>query len=126
MSAPTIEFFQGISEELSNVSLRRSRFTGVRSVLLTFKSLQAIERFNSFTKRFTGTLCLTDSEGEISIIPSKLQFIFSGDEGDDLQRVECGFEIDQEDHWERFMRFMDRYAEANGMGYTDKQTEQSS
>jgi photosystem II Psb28-2 protein len=31
--------------------------------------------------------------------------------------MECRFEIDLEDYWERFMRFMNRYAEANGMAY---------
>ncbi|MFM7909650.1 MAG: photosystem II reaction center protein Psb28, partial [Microcystis sp.] len=25
-----------------------------------------------------------------------------------------------DEHWERFMRFMNRYAAANGMGYQDK------
>jgi len=119
-STPSIEFFVGLSEELENVSLRRSKETGVRNVLMTFKRLQAIEKFQSFTKRTYGDLRLIDSEGEISIEPSSVKFIFGGDEGDEIQRIECGFEIERDDHWERFMRFMNRYAEANGMGYMDK------
>jgi photosystem II Psb28-2 protein len=115
--APSIEFFEGIFEELSDVSLRRSRSTGIRTVLLTFKSLKSIERFRSYTNRFAKALLLTDAEGKISIEPSSIQFIFGGPEGDDLQRVECKFEIGQDEHWERFMRFMHRYAEANGMVY---------
>ena len=114
---PSIQFFEGISEELSDVSLRRNRSTGVRTVLMTFKSLKAIERFQSYTNRFAKALLLVDSEGNISIVPSSVRFIFGGEEGDDLQRVECAFEIDQEDHWERFTRFMNRYAEANEMVY---------
>jgi photosystem II reaction center protein Psb28 len=31
--------------------------------------------------------------------------------------VECKLESDQENHWQRFMRFMNRYAEANAMIY---------
>ncbi|MGF1676496.1 MAG: photosystem II reaction center protein Psb28, partial [Rivularia sp. (in: cyanobacteria)] len=31
----------------------------------------------------------------------------------------CQFEIEQDDHWDRFMRFMHRYADANGMAYED-------
>ncbi len=122
--SPSIQFFEGISEELSNVSLRRSKSSGVRSVLMTFNSLEALEKFNSFTKRSLNSLLLTDEEGAISVIPSSVQFRFSGPEGDDLQRVECQFEIEQEDHWERFMRFMHRYAENNGMAYgeTEKST----
>ena len=114
---PSIQFFEGISDELSDVSLRRNRSTGVRTVLMTFKSLKAIERFQSYTNRFAKALLLVDSEGNISIVPSSVRFIFGGEEGDDLQRVECAFEIDQEDHWERFTRFMNRYAEANEMVY---------
>lgn len=114
---PCIEFFEGISEELSDVSLRQNRATGVRSVLLIFKTLQAIERFRSYTNRFAKALVLTDSEGKISIEPSSVKFIFGGPEGDELQKVECRLEIDREDHWERFMRFMHRYAEANDMAY---------
>lgn len=115
--APSIEFFEGVFEELSDVSLRRDRSTGVRTVLLTFRVLKSIERFRSYTSRFANALLLTDAEGKISIEPSSIQFIFAGPEGDDLQRVECKLEIDQDEHWQRFMRFMRRYAEANGMVY---------
>jgi len=114
---PLIEFFEGLPEDLSNISLRRNRMTGVRIVLLTFNRLKAIDRFNSYTKRFASALRLTDSEGAISIEPSSVQFIFGGEEGDELKRVECKLEIDREDHWERLMRFMQRYAEANEMEY---------
>ena len=114
---PSIQFFEGISEELSNVSLRRSRSSGVRSVLMTFDSLKALEKFNSFTKGAANSMRLTDEEGAISVTPSSVQFLFSGPEGDELKRVECKFEIEREDHWERFMRFMNRYAEVNGMAY---------
>ncbi|MBD2298655.1 photosystem II reaction center protein Psb28 [Nostoc sp. FACHB-87] len=114
---PTIQFFAGIFEELSNVSLRRGKVSGNRIVAMTFNQLQALEGFNSFTKPSLNSLLLTDEEGEISVTPSSTKFIFGGDEGDELQRVECQFEIEQDDHWERFMRFMHRYAEANGMEY---------
>jgi photosystem II Psb28-2 protein len=116
---PSIQFFEGISEELSNVSLRRSRDTGMRSVLMTFNSLKALEKFNSFTKRFSNSMVLTDEEGVIKVEPSSVQFVFGGPEGDDLQRVECKFEISREDYWERFMRFMNRYAASNGMAYSE-------
>lgn len=114
---PSIQFFEGISEELADVSLRRNRSTGVRTVLMTFQTLRSIERFQSYTNRFAKALLLIDSEGNISVTPSSTRFIFGGPEGDDLQKVECAFEIESDEHWERFMRFMQRYAEANGMEY---------
>lgn len=124
MTSPTtsIQFFEGIHEELSNVSLRRNRRSGVRTILLTFKKLKSLEKFNSFRKRFSNSMRLTDEEGEITVEPTSVKFIFGGPEGDDLQRMECEFEIEREDHWERVMRFMHRYAEANGMAYSESTT----
>ncbi len=119
-STPVIEFFAGIPEELIDVSLRRSKETGMRNVIMTFKPLKAIENFQTFTKQSYGDLRLIDSEGTVSVVPDSVRLILGGEEGDELQGVECRFEIDRDDHWERFMRFMHRYAEANGMGYTDK------
>jgi photosystem II Psb28-2 protein len=120
MTKPTIEFFEGLTEDLFQVSLRKSKTTGVRNVLMTFKRLKAIERFQSFTTRTYGDLRLIDEEGIISVQPSSMKFIFGGDEGDEIQRVECGFELGEPEHWDRFTRFMNRYAESNGMGYQDK------
>ena len=114
---PTVEFYDGINEEISNVSLRQDKATGARVVLLLFEQLKAIEQFQSFRSRFSKALKLTDSEGVITIEPSGVKFIFGGHEGDNLKQVECTLTIDREDYWERFMRFMHRYAEANGMAY---------
>lgn len=119
-TTPSIQFFAGIFEELSNISLRREVRTGKRLVVMSFSQLQALERFNSFTKKSLNSLLLTDEEGEIRVTPSGTKFIFGGDEGDELQRVECKFEVEQDDHWERVMRFLHRYAAANGMEYGEK------
>ena len=119
MTTPSIEFFVGISEELSNVSLRTNKNTGVRSVVMFFERLNALEKFNSFTKNATGNLHLIDEEGEITVAPSSTKFIFGGDEGNELKNVKCTFEVYQEDNWERVMRFLHRYADANNMGYSN-------
>ena len=60
-------------------------------------------------------------KGVISVAPSSVKFLFGGREGDEFQRMECEFEIQREDHWERFMRFMNRYAQANGMVYSESE-----
>ncbi|WP_238178494.1 photosystem II reaction center protein Psb28 [Calothrix sp. 336/3] len=117
--SPSIQFFAGVYEELSDVSLRRETRTGMRIVVMTFSKIKALDGINSFTKKFFNSLVLTDEEGEIKVIPSSTQFIFGGDEGDELKKVECKFAVEQDDHWERIMRFLHRYAEANGMGYQE-------
>ncbi len=117
---PSIEFFQGVAEELNGVSLRRNKNTGIRNVLMTFESLNALERFNSFTKGSAQNLNLIDFEGQILVSPNSLKMIFGGDEGNELRRVECKFDIESDSHWERFTRFMNRYAEANDMEFGTK------
>ncbi|MDX2096966.1 MAG: photosystem II reaction center protein Psb28 [Leptolyngbyaceae cyanobacterium bins.59] len=116
-SLVTIEFFENIPETIADVSLRRNRATGERSVVLIFKELRSIEKFNSFRNRFAGALKLADEEGIITVTPDSVKFYFSGPEGDDFDKLECQFAISQDSDFERFMRFMHRYADANGMAY---------
>jgi photosystem II Psb28-2 protein len=118
-TTPKIEIFEGIPEELSNVSLRQVKGSAARKIVMTFNKLLALEKLHSFTKSSFNALRLTDEEGVISIEPSSVRSIYGGEEKDELKAIECQFEIDREDHWERFMRFMHRYAEANGMDYGD-------
>jgi photosystem II Psb28-2 protein len=117
---PIIELYEGLPEDLANVSLRRNPATGVRTVIFLFKGLKATERFQSFTKQFHGNLRLVDEEGTITVTPSVTRFLLGGDDGDEVKGAECGFEIEDEARWDRFMRFMTRYAEANGMAYEGK------
>jgi len=114
---PIVQFYEGIPETISNVRLRQNKSTGDRSVLLIFEHMEAIEQFKSFRNEFSKALKLIDDEGVITIEPTGVKFIFGGPEGDDLVRVECILDIDRDDHWDRFMRFMHRYAEANGLAY---------
>jgi len=114
---PTVQFYEGIPEIISDVRLRQNKTTGDRSALLIFEKMEAIEQFKSFRNEFSKALKMIDEEGVITIEPSGVKFIFGGPEGDDLVRVECTIDIDREDHWDRFMRFMHRYADANGMAY---------
>jgi len=117
---PTVQFYEGIPETIADVRLRQNKSTGDRSALLIFQRMEAIEQFKSFRNEFSKALKMIDEEGVITIEPSGVKFIFGGPEGDELVQVECILDIDREDHWERFMRFMHRYAEANGMAYGEK------
>jgi photosystem II Psb28-2 protein len=117
---PTIQIFAGVQEELSGVSLRRNTVSGQRSAILFFDKLESLQHFRSYWKRSGNTVHLIDEEGELLIEPTGVRLLYGGPEGEDLRRVECKLEIDQDEHWERFMRFMQRYAAANEMEYGEK------
>lgn len=118
--SPSIEFFAGIPEELSDVRLRRDRATDKQSVKMTFVNIKAVQGINSFAKSSFNDIRLVDHEGTISIEP-KGSKLFWKDKGDDeeLAKIEIVFDVSSDAQWERFMRFMQRYAEANGMEFAD-------
>ena len=120
---PCIQIFKDIPEEISGVSLRRDPSTGTHVVVMRFEALASIEHFLSFRKSSRNALHLIDTEGDILITPSGVKMFYGDLEGEDLIGVECKIEIDQEEHWERFMRFMHRYAEANGLAYGETESE---
>ncbi|MBD2189232.1 photosystem II reaction center protein Psb28 [Pseudanabaena mucicola] len=116
---PSIEFFAGIPEELSDVRLRRDRKTGENSVKMTFVNIKAVQGANSFAKASFNDIRLVDSEGVISIEPRSSK-LFWKDKGDDeeLAKIEIVFDVSSTAHWDRFMRFMERYSAANGWEFT--------
>lgn len=119
---PCVQIFKDIPEEINSVSLRRDPSTGIHVAIMRFQALASIEHFLSFRKSSRNALHLIDAEGEILITPSGVKMFYGDLEGEDLKGVECKLEIDQDDHWERFMRFMHRYAEANGLAYTETES----
>jgi photosystem II Psb28-2 protein len=97
LTSPTVQFYEGIPETISDVRLRQNTSTGDRSALLIFERMEAIEQFKSFRNEFSKALKMIDEEGVITIEPSGVKFIFGGPEGDDLVRVECILDIDRDD-----------------------------
>lgn len=116
----TIEFFEGIPEDLNTVQFKHDRSTGAQKIVMAFAQLRSLDRLQSFTKSSTNVVRLTDQEGVITIAPSATRIAFGGPEGDDVKGLEIEFEVDRPEHLERFKRFMDRYAAENGMAYRDQ------
>jgi photosystem II Psb28-2 protein len=114
---PCVQIFKDVPEDISGVSLRRDVSTGTHIAIMRFESLSSLDHFRSFRKSSANALHMIDTEGEILIEPSGIKMYYGGPEGEDLKGVECKLEIDRDDHWERFMRFMHRYAEANDLAY---------
>jgi photosystem II Psb28-2 protein len=119
ITRPYIQIFAGVVEELSGVSLRQNQTTGNRSAIFIFDQIEPIKDFICYRKTSANVLHLIDEEGEILAEPSGVRFFYGGPEGEDIKRVECRLDIDREDHWERIMRFLHRYGEANNLVYSD-------
>jgi photosystem II Psb28-2 protein len=119
ITRPYIQIFAGVVEELSGVSLRQNQTTGNRSAIFIFDQIEAIKDFICYRKTSANVLHLIDEEGEILAEPSGVRFFYGGPEGEDIKRVECRLDIDRDDHWERIMRFLHRYGEANNLVYSD-------
>jgi photosystem II Psb28-2 protein len=117
---PTIEFFEGIPEDLKTVKFKHDRSTGAQKIIMAFAQLRSLERLQSFTKSSSNVVRLTDTEGVITISPSATRIAFGGPEGDDVKGLEVEFELDRPEHLDRFKRFMDRYAAENDMAYSDR------
>jgi photosystem II Psb28-2 protein len=114
----TIEFFEGIPEDLKTVQFKHDRSTGAQKIVMAFAQLRSLDRLQSFTKSSANVVRLTDTEGVITISPSATRIAFGGPEGDDVKGLEVEFEVDRPEHLDRFKRFMDRYAAENDMAYS--------
>jgi len=114
----TIEFIAGIEEEVSEIKLRRGRTSGNRIVVFIFTEVKAMGGLRSFSAGSMKCMRLVDEEGDIEVYPRGTEFFYKND--DDLARLEFTFELVNEEQWTRVQRFMERYAERNGMGYQDR------
>lgn len=110
----SVQFIDGLDEEISGISLRKTKDSKTKIVVLLFERLQAIERLRAYRKQITN-LWLRDEEGQIKVTPSNVRFFYA--ENEDLSKVECYFEVYSEDIFERVMRFLNRYADENGFEF---------
>ncbi len=114
MPVVSVQFIEGLEEEISGVSLRKNRFSAKKTVVLTFKQVQALEKGRSFTNKIEN-LWLRDEEGAIQVYPNGIKFVFVDD--DNLSGAECSFDVEGEEAFERVMRFLHRYAEVHGFEF---------
>lgn len=117
MAAVSVQFIQGLDEEISSISLRKRQNSSTKIFVLFFEKLQALQKGRSFTNQID-KLLLRDEEGDIQVTPSGIRFTFVDD--DQLSKIECSFEVNSEVAFERVMRFFNRYAEANGFEFQKK------
>jgi len=104
-----IQFSKGINEEVvPEVRLTRSRNGTSGTATFYFQNPQALG--NDTTEEVTG-MYMIDEEGELVTREVKAKFINGKPEA-----LEAIYVIRSADDWDRFIRFMNRYAEEHGLG----------
>lgn len=106
-----IQFSRGIIEDVvPDVRLTRSRDGSQGTAVFYFENPKALG--STSTEEITG-MYLIDEEGEIMTREVKGKFV-----NGQPTALEAIVLIKSPGEWDRFMRFMQRYAEENGLGFT--------
>lgn len=107
----TIQFSRGIDEEtIPDVRLTRSRDGNSGTATFRFENPKVLGSEN--TQEITG-MYLIDEEGVISTQDVKGKFV-----NGQPTALEAVHYMQSEEEWNRFMRFMERYAEENGLEFS--------
>ncbi len=107
----SIQFSKGLDEEaIPDVRLTRAKDGETGTATFRFDSPQAFNQDSS--EDITG-MYLIDEEGEIITREVKGRFV-----NGQAQGIEAVLIMQSADEWERFMRFMERYSEEHGLGFT--------
>lgn len=104
-----IQFSRGVDEEvIPDVRLTRSKDGTNGTATFYFEKPNALS--NSSTDDITG-MYMIDEEGELTTREVKAKFVNGKPEA-----LEALYIMKSPNEWDRFMRFMERYSEENGLG----------
>lgn len=105
-----IQFSRGVDEDvIPDIRLTRSKDGTNGTATFYFEKPKALG--NASTDDITG-MYMIDEEGELTTREVKAKFVNGKPEA-----LEALYVMKSVAEWERFMRFMDRYAEQNGLGF---------
>jgi len=108
-----IQFSRGIDEKVvPEVRLTRSLSGETGTATFLFENPNALD--NGSNEEITG-MYMIDEEGEIITREVKGKFI-----NGKAEKIEAIHLMKSPDEWNRFMRFMERYAQENDMGLDKK------
>ncbi len=106
-----IQFARGIDEEIiPDVRLTRAKDGSNGTAIFYFQNPKALS--SNMTEEITG-MYLIDDEGEISTREVKAKFVNGQPDA-----IEAVYLMKSASEWDRFIRFMERYAEENDLGFT--------
>lgn len=106
-----IQFSRGITEDvIPDVRLTRSRNGNSGTAIFYFDFPKILS--SESTEEITG-MYLIDEEGELVTREVKGKFV-----NGKAQSLEATYVMRSSEEWERFMRFMERYAQEYGLGFS--------
>ena len=105
-----IQFSRGVTEQdVPNVRLTRAKKGESGTATFLFENPTVFQ--NSADIEVTG-MYMIDEEGEISTREVKAKFI-----NGQPATLEVFYQMNSQAEWDRFMRFMQRYADEHGLGF---------
>ncbi|GAB4210277.1 MAG: photosystem II reaction center protein Psb28 [Synechococcales cyanobacterium] len=99
-----IEFSRGVEETPTNVRLYKSKGSERGSAIFRFETL------NTPTNDMYGMRML-DEEGEILCRELRAKYV-----NGKFAALEVVYDMKNQEEWDRFMRFMERFSASNNMG----------
>jgi photosystem II protein len=109
----SIQFVRGLDEKVvPNVKLTRARDGSSGIATFTFVNPNVFDASTASMGEILG-MFMIDDEGEISTTSVNARFA-----NGKPQAIESVYTMTSPEQWDRFMRFMERYAEANDLGFT--------
>ena len=108
----TIQFIEGIDETIiPNIKLTRSRDGNTGTAIFRFNNPDIIKQSMQDKGDIQG-MYLIDKEGQLFTTDVNAKFVNGKPQG-----IECIYIIKNPDEWDRFMRFMERYAKNNDLSF---------
>nr|YP_009397118.1 photosystem II protein W [Spyridia filamentosa]ARW66304.1 photosystem II protein W [Spyridia filamentosa] len=108
-----IQFIKGIKETtVADVSLTRSKDGSTGTAKFRFNNPDILQSGMEKKGDIKG-MYLNDEEGELMTTDVSAKFINGKPQG-----IECLYIIKSPEEWDRFMRFMERYANINNLSFT--------
>eukprot|EP00526_Cylindrotheca_closterium_P024546 CAMPEP_0113629386 /NCGR_PEP_ID=MMETSP0017_2-20120614/15252_1 /TAXON_ID=2856 /ORGANISM="Cylindrotheca closterium" /LENGTH=146 /DNA_ID=CAMNT_0000539777 /DNA_START=115 /DNA_END=555 /DNA_ORIENTATION=+ /assembly_acc=CAM_ASM_000147 len=108
-----IQFVKGLKEKVvPDIKLTRARDGSSGVATFQFVSPNVFDASTAEKGEITG-MFMIDDEGEISTTDVNAKFA-----NGKPQAIESTFVMKSAEEWDRFMRFMERYGEANGLGFS--------
>jgi photosystem II 13kDa protein len=109
MSA-AIQFIRGVDEEVvPDVRLTRSKDGSKGRAIFYFENPDLVQA----GKLDVMGMYMLDEEGELTTLDVNAKFV-----NGKPHAIEASYAMNSEQEWERFIRFMNRYAESHGLGFS--------